>query len=251
MLAPLLDCHCHLDRYADPKGMALEGLSHNVFMVAMTHLPSHFKAGIAHVRGLKGLRLAVGLHPLAAAEHVRERRMFDECVAMSSFVGEVGLDFSPHGIATRPVQLETFRFVAQHVSSTPKVVSIHSRGAETAVLDTLLEYRVRHAMFHWYSGPTGILDEAVRAGHYFSVNPAMVKSAKGKRLIERIPPGQLLTETDGPYVTLDKRPAKPWDVLEVSRYLAQLWSMPVPEVQEKVWQNFRRMLAQLRLMELG
>lgn len=244
----MLDAHCHLDRYKNPVKIATDSAARGVFTIAVTNLPSHFLAGLTHVRNLKRVRLALGLHPLTAANHERERQMFHNSLQLTSFVGEVGLDFSPEGKGTREIQLESFRFVAKSVAAGNKVVSLHSRSAETAVLDILTECNVPLAIFHWYSGPLSILDEIASKGHFFSVNPAMACSENGNRIIARIPPEQLLTETDGPYVKIDRVPARPWDVMHVEMHLSQVWAVRPEEVRKRVWSNFRQMLSQLGLI---
>lgn len=244
----MLDSHCHLDRYPNPVQVASSAADRGVFTIAVTNLPSHFRSGLSHVRNLPRIRLGLGLHPLAAVEHTNELVLFQELLHLTSFVGEVGLDFSREGKDTRKTQLASFRAVAESVSCVPKVVSLHSRGAEAAVLDTLIEFKVPIAVFHWYSGPISVLNEAISRGHFFSANPAMILSEKGKKIIARIPYDRLLTETDGPYVKIGRVPSQPWDVVLVENYLSKIWSVPPEEVRKRVWSNFRQILYKLGLV---
>ena len=218
-----------------------------MFTIAVTNLPSHFKIGLSHVQNLPRIRLGLGLHPLAANEHARELEIFKESINLTSFVGEVGLDFSREGKETRNIQLASFRSIASLLAKVPKVVSLHSRGAESAVLDTLMEFKMPIAIFHWYSGPLALLDEAISQGHYFSINPAMILSEKGKKTIERIPTDRLLTETDGPYVKIGREPARPWDVKLIENYLSRTWAVPTEEVRNRVWLNLQQILQKLGL----
>ena len=235
----MLDCHCHLDRIPQPERVAFEAAARGVFIVAMTNLPSHFEAGFARVRALKRVRLALGLHPLAAADHSRELEWFERRLPSTTFVGEVGLDFSRHGKATADRQLQTFRRVIELTAGKGKVVSIHSRGAERAVLEVLQEYRSGAAIFHWFTGPAVILDRVVESGHYLSVNPAMIDSPKGRTIVSRIPRNRILTETDSPHVKMQRgRPAMPWDVEHVESWLAGEWGCSIDDVRAQVWQNF-------------
>jgi TatD DNase family protein len=247
----MLDSHCHLDRYEDPVAVAREADARNTFVVAVTNLPSHFAAGLSHTRSLKRVRLALGLHPLAVADHEKELPLFAELISKTSFVGEVGLDFSRAGKATMEQQVRSFRVVARHLACTPKVVSLHSRGAESAVLDILREHGIRGTVFHWYSGPLRTLEEIVEAGHSLSINPAMTVSVKGQEIIRRIPKDRALTETDGPYVQIDGQPARPWDIIRVEEHLATLWGTTPVDARRQVWQNFRQLvgLVQMPLAE--
>lgn len=238
----MLDSHCHLDRYADPQSVARDAVAAGAFVVAVTNLPSHFDLGRPHVARMKRIRLALGLHPLAADRHASEIHRFDVLYPTTSFIGEIGLDFSREGVGTAERQLLTFRHVAQHLARTPKFVTVHSRGAEGELLATLTEYQVSPVVFHWYTGPLGILDEALSAGHSFSINPAMIESDKGRRTIARIPKERVLTESDGPFAKVGGRPAAPQDVQKVEAYLAREWGSAELDVRAVVWRNFRALV---------
>lgn len=239
----MLDSHCHLDRYFDPQGVAVEAARKGVFTIAVTNLPSHFRTGMPHVRRLPHVRLALGLHPLAAADHEREISDFEAFFTATPFIGEVGLDYSKKGLASKQRQMESFRVVAQLLSSSPKVVSLHSRGAEEDVLEVLDDFGIKHAIFHWYSGSLKTLDNVVGAGHLLSINPAMTRSGKGRKIIARIPKTQVLSETDGPHVQVAGAPAKPWNVALVEEYLGQVWESPVDRTRTQLWSNFGDLLS--------
>jgi len=243
----VLDCHCHLDRYPDPQSVAAEAHRRGVFIVAVTNLPSHFRQGMPHARALGRVRLSLGLHPLCASSHEAEIPAFHHLLPTVSFVGEVGLDFSSRGAATRARQLASFREVVRLLASAgPKFVSLHSRGAESATLEVLSEFGMRDTVFHWFTGSISDLDRVVKAGHFFSINPGMVTSRKGRALIDRIPPEKVLTESDGPYAKVSGTPAMPWDVGAVEIFLASIWRSRQEEVRTRVWSNFRQLVDKLR-----
>jgi TatD DNase family protein len=173
-----------------------------------------------------GVRLALGLHPLDASKLnlAQELQLFSSYASHTSYIGEVGLDFSAEGRATRHVQER----VLDHVLKTPgvdqKVITLHSRGAAREVVDALTDIGARRAILHWYSGALRDLDSALSAGCYFSINPSMIRSAKGRKIISRIPTERALAETDGPYVKLGNKAAEPRDVWSVIDYLAERWN---------------------------
>ncbi len=235
----MIDTHCHVDAYPNPYDMVLAVERARILTIAVTNLPSAFERAYPHVQGFRSVRLAVGLHPLVAAAHAVERQKFARCLEQTSYVGEVGLDFSVDGRSSRDVQIESFRFVLELVRERPKFVSIHSRRAESAVLDLLDEVGVRPVVFHWYSGPLGQLDRLLAQGHFCSINPAMTRSRSGKAIIERLPIDRVLTETDGPFVKVAGRPAQPRDVSLVEAFLSQLWERDCDDVQLQVKRNLR------------
>lgn len=234
----MIDTHCHLDEYPDLAAVVRGLESAGVTTVAVTSFPSAFVRLRDRVRGQRRVRIALGLHPLhAAALPDAEWRLFDRFLDQTSYVGEVGLDFSPQGIATRPAQERAFRRVLQAVAGRGKFLSIHSRRAEEAVLEALNAYAAAPAVFHWYSGSLRSLDRVLAAGHYCSFNPAMVASARGRTIIAHVPRDRVLAETDGPFVRVVGRPAAPPDVSVVYRHLARQWQEEVSIVVDQLRWN--------------
>ncbi len=115
-----------------------------------------------------------------------------------------------------------------------------------AVLELLEEEKRSPVVFHWYSGSLTVLARAVAAGHFFSINPAMIQSAKGRRIIDALPPERVLGESDGPFVRVGKNPARPADVSLVEEYLASLWQVKRSEASTKIRTNFLDLIRPLR-----
>lgn len=238
----MIDTHCHVDLYPDPSGIAEQAARAGVLTIIVTNLPSAFDRAYPHVRSMRTMRLALGLHPLEAIRHASERARFRELVPMTSYIGEVGLDFSPAAVATKSLQLESFRFVLECVQGQRKFITVHSRRAEAELLDILQEQGIGPVVFHWYSGPLNVLQRALRAGHLFSINPAMIVGERGRKIIDQIPPSQILTETDGPFVRIGARSALPQDVGFVEEYLARAWQILPEHVTQHIRNNFRRII---------
>jgi len=243
----MIDTHCHIDLYPDPSKLTLSIERDKILTILVTNLPSSFNKAFPHVQGLHFIRLGLGLHPLSAQHHVVEKRLFEKYAVRTSYIGEVGLDFSKAGISYKDIQLESFKFVIKCIRNKPKFITLHSRRAESIVLDILEEEKRSPVVFHWYSGPLKVLDRAVSLGHYFSINPAMVKNSAGKRIIERLPKDRILPESDGPFVKIEKRVVVPQDVLLVYKYLAVLWNKTVEEVSQIIRENFYKIIDPLRV----
>ncbi|WP_299760951.1 Qat anti-phage system TatD family nuclease QatD [uncultured Pontibacter sp.] len=242
----MIDAHCHIDLYPDPLAVAMRCEQAGLSTLAMTNLPSHFQQGIRHLHGFKHVRLALGMHPLYADRHEEEYTSFAECFDMTSYIGEIGLDFSREGIQTKDIQLRSFKYILEKVHGKKKLLSIHSRCAEKEVLELLVTYKIKMAIFHWYSGSANVLKLAAAQGYYFSVNPAMIKSNKGAALIAQIPKKLFLTETDGPFVQCGNRVAEPSDVKLVIEYVSRIWKVPINDAKEQIAQNFKDVLKLLR-----
>lgn len=237
-----IDTHCHVDQFPRPRALVEAIERQKVATVAVTNLPEHYVAGQPHVQGRRYLRLALGLHPLVAAdEHTRQLSVFLRLAAAADYLGEVGLDFSRPGLATKDVQVRSFHRVAECLAQRPRFATVHSRGAETEVLAILREHGAGPVIFHWFSGNADALAAIIADGHYLSVNPAMTLSGRWQQLFDAIPPARVLTETDGPYVQVRGQPAEPVEVEGVLAWLAQRWMVDFAEAQARVNTNYQRL----------
>lgn len=195
----MIDTHCHFDMMPKPETYIRQRELAGDIVIGMTNLPSHFQMGQPHLRGYKHIRLALGLHPLLAAESKSEVTLFKRLVNQTSYIGEIGLDFSKEGLATKDEQVAVLRELLSAIRGKKKIVSVHSRKAEKELLALLSEYEIENVVFHWYSGSVDLIPAILGRGYYFSVNEAMCMSKNGRAIIEKIPRERVLTETDAPY----------------------------------------------------
>lgn len=242
----MIDAHCHIDLYKNPLQVVKECERSGITTIAMTNLPSHFELGHPHLRSCRYVRLALGMHPLHAELHQQEMPVFIKNLPNTSYIGEIGLDFSREGIATKGIQENTFKTILNRISGDKKLLSLHSRRAEKEVLLYLRQFHIKSAIFHWYSGPLALIDEIVANGYYFSINPAMTKSQNGQKIINRIPKSNLLTETDGPFVDINGSQATPYDVRIVIEYLSKQLNIPFVEVETLISDNFKKLISSLK-----
>jgi TatD DNase family protein len=243
----MIDVHCHIDLYKNPFVIANENEKKHISTIAVTNLPSHFELGYSHLKNFKYIRAALGLHPLYANKHSSsEMKRFIDLAKKTSYIGEIGLDFSREGIATKTKQIQSFRHVLTHISDRPRFITLHSRRAEPTVLQILEEFSIKGTVFHWYSGSLSFLKEIVAAGHYFSVNPAMLQSSNGCKIIAKIPQDRLLTETDGPFVKIGDKIVTSQDVSLVQKYLCSVWNCTYEDVERKIKENFNRVLLPIK-----
>ena len=195
----MVDTHCHFDMMPQPEAYIRQRELAGDIVIGMTNLPSHFQMGQPHLRGYNHIRLALGLHPLLAAESKSEVTLFKRLVNQTSYIGEIGLDFSKEGLATRDEQVAVLRELLSAIRGKKKIVSVHSRKAEKELLALLCAYEIKNVIFHWYTGPVDLIPAILAQGYYFSVNEAMCLSKNGRVIIEKIPRDRVLTETDAPY----------------------------------------------------
>ena len=243
----LIDTHCHLDLYPDVLGILGDIEARGVYTIAVTNTPSVFRRCNDMTRGTRFVRTALGLHPELAGVRGRELSMIDELLPLTRYVGEVGLDFVTQDPEERSAQRRVFSSILDRCASAgDKILSVHSRRAASEVLQMIGTDYPGTVILHWFSGSLAVLDQAVERGCYFSVNTAMLSGAAGRRIASRLPPGRVLTETDGPFVTVRNRPAIATDIGDVLAVLARLWSLDALSAARQVQHNFRSALSARR-----
>lgn len=122
-------------------------------------------------------------------------------VHQAPFVGEVGLDFAPRHEDTREEQIAVFDAALDACTGGGKVISIHAVRSVSVVLNMLEAHgtcRSNACILHWFSGTSDELTRAIRLGCYFSVNPRMLATKRGRAYVCAIPREHLLLETDMP-----------------------------------------------------
>lgn len=231
----MIDCHCHFDMMDSPDDYInrMEKEGHTI--IGMTNRPCFFKAGLGHINPRGRIRLALGLHPLELRHAEDDLKEFAEYVDKTSYIGEIGLDFSSEGKDTADLQIVCFEEILRILSDKSKILSIHSRQAERETLDLLDMFYQENVVFHWYSGGCELIPEIVGHGYYFSINEKMVCSARGRELISKMPKDRVLTESDAPYNIKA-------DIRRAVDSLAEMWSMNGRDAEMLIENNFRTLV---------
>lgn len=238
----LLDTHCHVSKYADPVGVIRDAEAAGVSIIAMTEDPDEYRRLRTRLGRRPNVEVALGLHPLRAATFTpSDLARFFRLVPQATWIGEVGLDFSRAGVATKRQQLTVFDVILSEAQPGKHPLSVHSRGAERDVIRLLGEAKLP-AILHWYTGPIGLVDEALAAGLYFSFNAAMTRSRKFASLARVIPIERVLLETDGPYAKLSGCAAHPGELADVARDIGHAWGLAPDSAASTIVENQRRLL---------
>jgi TatD DNase family protein len=160
-------------------------------------------------------------------------------------IGECGLDGYWVGEETFARQEEVFLKLAEIAVAYDLPLIIHTRKREERSIEILAHHGVKAVNFHCYGGK---VKPAVKAaedhGWYFSI-PANARSNEAfRKLLRDLPPDQILTETDCPYLAPSKGARnEPCNVVGTVELLAQIraWSLEV--AQERIWANYERLFA--------
>lgn len=243
----MIDFHCHLDLYPEPKDVVAEADAAGIYVISVTTTPKAWKKTRALASGKRRIRTALGLHPQLAHERSGELALFEALLSEARYVGEVGLDGSPgyggHANVQRLVFERTLQLAEERGG---RIITIHSRQAVDEVLKALGKWPGAGVpVLHWFSGTERQLRNAIAQGCWFSVGPAMLRSAKGRQLASLMPCNRVLTETDGPFGREKERPLRPVDSWLAVQQLAKLWRLSQEQVVTQLKNNLRTIVTQV------
>ncbi len=243
LLYHFVDTHCHIDLYDDPKKIIEQACQQGIEVIAVTNAPSVYAYTRGLCRGYANLKPAIGLHPLLVTERFRELRGCKSDFVQSAFVGEIGLDYSNATRSQKYDQRVALDLILSWCSNgTQKVLSLHSKRAVGDVLAALSPNVPKDVkiILHWFTGTTKELSKAVGMGAFFSVNEQMLRTKSGRTMAMSIPQGNLLTETDGPFVERNNKPISPVDVPRLTREIAGIWGVSIEEAAYRIHGNFQQ-----------
>ena len=166
-------------------------------------------------------------------------------------VGEVGLDFY-WDTTFRKEQLEAFRIQIEWAIRYHLPLVIHVRSAHRELLDVMTEYSGcgLRGIFHCFGGT---LAEATQLLSYegFCLGIGGVLTFKKSTLpdvLSQIPLSRVVLETDSPYLApvpyRGQRNESAY-VAEVLRKVADVYGMPVAEVERQTDQNAKRIFTHI------
>jgi TatD DNase family protein len=115
-------------------------------------------------------------------------------------VGEIGLDYHKRvrAVADKDLQKRVLEELLKIAVANDKPALIHSRYAWRDACDAVNRAGLDKAVFHWYTGTSGVLRDIVSHGYYISVTPAVAYHEEHRRAVREAPLDRLLLETDSP-----------------------------------------------------
>ncbi len=249
---PLFDTHAHLDQIPDLQAALDDAREAGVtgIVAVGTDMESNEKTMRIATEWKGFVYPAIGLHPghlgvCDAARISAELRFIEENLAHCSAAGEVGLDYHKRIIeqVPREMQQEVFREVLRLAVAARRPVLVHSRYAWTDALRLVRESGVSDAVFHWFTGFSGVLQGIMDAGYYVSITPAAEYHEEHRRVVRAAGMERLLLETDAPvwYGRTDRYQACPADIVRSMRVVAELRSESEEDVAAMTTRAARRM----------
>jgi TatD DNase family protein len=240
----VIDTHAHLgDDAAEVLERARAAGVTRVVDVATTLAGAHRSLALADEHD--GVFACLGIHPHQAgtgeADHVGE---ICELLAhpKAVAVGETGLDYF-RDYAPHDAQQRLFERQLAVARDTGKPVVIHTRAADEATLERLLEHDGT-VILHCFSSQR-LLEPALEQGWYvsFAGNVTYKNAYDLRAAARRVPADRLLAETDSPYLapqTVRGRRNEPAFVTHTLDSLAQVRGVEADELERQIDENATR-----------
>ncbi|WP_134166517.1 Qat anti-phage system TatD family nuclease QatD [Paraburkholderia caballeronis] len=242
-----IDFHCHLDLYPDHEELIAECDRERVATLAVTTTPKAWPRNRDLTLNSTYVRVALGLHPQLVAERENELAILERYLPEARYVGEIGLDAGPRFYRSFAAQQRVFdrilRACAEHGDKILSIHSVRSVGKVLAHLEQALPVDRGRVVLHWFTGTAAEARRAAEMGCYFSINSEMLRSPKHRKLVSGLPLERLLTETDGPFVLEDDRPARPRDVVGTVAELATLFGMPTQAIADQLLSSLKQLVS--------
>jgi TatD DNase family protein len=232
--------HFHLDFYAN-HSQIYDGINKSFqHTLCVTNQPEIFEACMDMHPMTKYIQFGLGYNPQCVNDVSFNKNAFLKNLKRTKYVGEVGLDFSPKFSLYREKQIKIFDFICEN--SKDKIMSVHCKKAEEVLYEILNKRANSKVVLHWYNGDDFWLKKFFTLGMYFSINPNMINSDKGRKIIQQIPIERLLIESDGPFTKIDGKKYTYDKLDKIYVLLGNFLKMDLQRTREQISQNFIRLV---------
>lgn len=248
----LFDTHAHMDDSAfdaDREALlaALPEKGIGLLMNPGCSLASSRNA-VALAESFDYIYAAVGSHPDAAREVcpevIAEYRALCKLPRVKA-IGEIGLDYHYEDVP-RGIQQSAFRSQMALAAELDLPVIVHEREAHEDGMRIVEEFPGVTGVFHCYSGSLDMAKWLIARGWYIGFTGVLTfkNARKALEVAGNIPLDRIVLETDCPYMSPEPFRGKrndPGKLYRMAERLAELRGMTVEEVQERTFENGRRL----------
>jgi TatD DNase family protein len=235
--------HCHIDLYDNPEEIINNCSKYNIYILSVTTTPKAWEITNRICSINSKIKTALGFHPQIISQRYKEIELFDDLLPRVKYVGEIGLDGSNEYRESFDRQLSIFRHILGKIKKDGgRIMSIHSRNATNIILEEVKNSE-GIPILHWFSGNKIELNTAIQQNCWFSIGLPMLLSRKGQLIISSIPKERLLTETDAPFTSYNKKIMMPWDVELLYPKLSCILKISIEETKDLIISNFKTLLS--------
>ena len=242
----LADVHAHLDMVKDREAAIRRAAAEGVQVIVNNSVdPDSNRKSLELQEKHEIVKAALGIYPVNAVEMAdsevsKEISFIKENGSRIAAIGEIGLDYQE--TADRARQHEVFGRLLGLAKDLGKPVIVHSRKAEKEVIEALMDAGSERVILHAFHGSMKLVREGSEKGFCFSVPSNILRSSHFQKLVEIAPIGNLLTETDSPYLgPLEDKRSEPAFVKMTVEKIAKIKGIKPEATANGLWNNYRRM----------
>jgi TatD DNase family protein len=248
----IIDSHIHLDRYADQEIANICSIPELESLVTVSWDFSSCKKNLFLAESYPKVKPAFGYHPEQALPPEAELAdligwMEDNKENMIA-IGEVGLPYylkqeqGASFIGLEPY-LELLELFVQKAKEWQLPIILHSIYEDADAVCSLLEkYSIEKAHFHWFKGSALVAERMAANGCFISVTPDILYEGEIQSLVKAYPIGQVMVETDGPWLfegPFRKKMTSPIMIHRSAAKIAEIKEMALKEVYKLLLTNTR------------
>lgn len=189
------------------------------------------------------IKPALGLYPdvvnsLSSSEIDKELEFIKKNKSKIIALGEVGLDLLEVISLTKQKKLfENFISISE---KTKLPLIVHSRKAESEVIETLASSNVKKVILHCFSGNKKLIQQAQDNNFLFSIPTNIVRSQHFQFIVDKIPISNIFTETDSPYLSPFKgKRNEPSFIKESIKVISKIKNLEIEEVEKILYMNYQ------------
>jgi TatD DNase family protein len=253
----VIDSHCHLHdpAFADVRGTLTKAVAHGVYGVVGVGCDpeTNLRTLAAATAAPKGVWACLGFHPdrnLTDGDLDVVEAQVSAHHARLVGIGEIGLPW--YSLTDAPDAADRMTRARGHLDRLLALaarydlaVALHApHGAAVGALEALGRHGIERAVFHWHKAPADVTRALVERGYFVSVTPEVVYRERDRELVEAVPLGSLLVESDGPWKYSGEFAALasgPWLVSRVAEEVAKLKRLPVEDTMAELTANTCRL----------
>lgn len=250
-----VDTHCHFD-FAPFSEEPIDSLQQAAAagvekIIVPAVAASRFQTVLALAEQHKPLYAALGLHPMATAEHddaalAQLEQHLKQRPPKLVAIGEMGLDlYIDNPLFDRQLALLNAQLKLARDYDLP--VILHSRRTHDKLAMHLRRIEVpRRGVVHGFAGSLQQANAFIDAGYAIGVGGTITypRASKTRETIARLPLNALLLETDAPDMPLcgfQGQPNRPERIINVWQTLCELRNEPAEVIRDTLRENTRRL----------
>ncbi len=234
----LIDAHCHLNLFEDPKTIIREAMNAGVKALICSGDSAKDCLACLDLADAKTVFATIGIGPDFAKEDFSFIDKLEQLARQNDGkvvgIGEIGLDAKVESTSGAQVQEAAFAKQIEIANSLRLPIVIHSRNRLERVMAILEEHKPYKAMFHFFEGTASQAKELAEKGYYISI-PARLNSER-KKIISTISISSIVVETDSPVAG-----KSPVEIVGLVDEIAKIRNVDKEAVASGIAQNIRNL----------